>query len=225
MPPRFIALIPAAGIGARAGTPVPKQYAPIHGKPMLMHTIDAFARCRLIGAIHVVISPQDNWLESLGGGGFSAHTQFHRCGGPSRAQSVLNGLKAVGADAADWILVHDAARPFITPAMIESLIEQLRNDPVGGLLALPVADTVKRADAEGRVQETLSRDGLWLAQTPQMFRYAALRDDLETFPDVTDEASAMERSGLRPRLVRGHARNVKVTHAEDFLLTQYLVHG
>ena len=225
MPVRFFALIPAAGAGERAGMDVPKQYQPILGKPMLGHTIAAFAQCAMIEAIHIVISAQDNWPETIGGSRFSEKAHFHHVGGATRAQSVLNGLNAIGADAADWILVHDAARPCITPAMIESLIATLRDDPVGGLLALPVPDTVKRADAEGRVSETVSRDGLWFAQTPQMFRYGLLRGALEKFPGVTDEAGAIERAALRPKLVRGDACNIKVTYPADFALAERFLRG
>ena len=226
MPSRFIALIPAAGAGQRAGSSVPKQYAPINGQPMLLHTIAAFTACATIEAVHVILSPQDNWPETFGGSGFQPKVQFHRAGGPTRAQSVLNGLKAIEVDRADWILVHDAARPCITPTMIDTLIEALRDDAVGGLLALPVPDSVKRADTEGRASETISREGLWLAQTPQMFRYGVLRDALERFPDVTDEAGAIERAGLRPKLVRGDARNIKVTYPADFAMAEsYLGSG
>ena len=220
MPTRFIALIPAAGVGERAGSSVPKQYAPINGQPMLLHTITAFTACTTIEAVHVILSPHDNWPETLGGSGFQPKVQFHRVGGPTRAQSVLNGLKAIDAAPADWILVHDAARPCITPAMIEGLIAALKDDAVGGLLALPVPDTVKRANGEGRVTETISREGLWLAQTPQMFRHGVLREALQRFPDVTDEAGAIERMGLKPRLVTGDARNIKVTYPADFALAQ-----
>ena len=220
MSPRFLALIPAAGIGERAGSGVPKQYAPINGQPMLTHTIAAFTTCASIEAVHVILATHDNWPETLGGSRFSSNVQFHRSGGPTRVQSVLNGLKAIEADAADWILVHDAARPCITPAMIEGLIAGLKDDAVGGLLALPVPDTVKRANSQGRVAETISREGLWLAQTPQMFRYGVLRDALERCPDVTDEAGAIERAGLRPKLVHGDARNIKVTYPVDFAMAE-----
>ena len=212
----FFALIPAAGVGQRAGTAEPKQYAPLLGKPMLMHTIAAFAAAPSITATHVVVSPEDEWIETLGGSGFPANCQIHRVGGATRAASVLNGLRAIEADTNDWVLVHDAARPCITPAMIEGLITALRDDEVGGLLALPVADTVKRANDTGRVSETISRDGLWLAQTPQMFRIGLLREALQEFSDVTDEAGAIERAGFKPKLVAGHACNIKVTYLADF---------
>ena len=223
----FFALIPAAGAGQRAGTAVPKQYVPLLGKPMLMHTIAAFAAAPSITATHVVVSPEDDWIETFGGSGFPANCKIHRVGGATRAASVVNGLRAIEADANDWVLVHDAARPCITPVMIEGLIAELRDDEVGGLLALPLADTVKRADGAGRVSETISRDGLWLAQTPQMFRIGLLREALQKFSDVTDEAGAIERVGFKPKLVAGHARNIKVTYPQDFelALTYFAARG
>lgn len=218
--PRCHALIPAAGVGARASVTVPKQYAPINGVPMLVHTLRAFLKGESIAGVHLVISENDEWFATLPTGEFGARLQVHRVGGPLRAASVSNGLAAMAATVAadDWILVHDAARPCITPAMIEDLIAHLQDDAVGGLLALPVADTVKRGDAHGRVVETISRDGLWLAQTPQMFRHRALADAYARFPQETDEAGAMEHAGHVPRLVSGNARNIKVTYPADFEL-------
>lgn len=226
----FFALIPAAGAGARAGSAVPKQYAPLCGKPMLLHTVAAFAAVPALAGIHLVVSPEDEWLETLGevttlaasaaADPVSPTLHIHRVGGATRAQSVLNGLGAIQAQPQDWVLVHDAARPCITPAMIEGVIAALEDDEVGGLLALPVPDTVKRASGDGRVAETISREGLWLAQTPQMFRYGVLRESLQRFPDVTDEAGAIERMGLMPKLVPGHARNIKVTYPADFALAE-----
>ena len=226
----FFALIPAAGAGARAGSACPKQYAPLLGKPMLLHTLAAFGAVPVLAGIHVVVSPEDEWLETLAGvtmlaapaavDGLAHKLQIHRVGAATRAGSVLNGLGALQANPDDWVLVHDAARPCVTPALIESLIAALRDDPVGGLLALPVPDTVKRASADGRVAETISREGLWLAQTPQMFRYGVLREALQRFADVTDEAGAIERMGFKPRLVPGDARNIKVTYPADFALAE-----
>ena len=187
---------------------------------MLEHTIAAFVECAAIEAVHVIVSPQDQRAQTLGASAYSSRARFHRVGGSTRAQSVLNGIEALKADESDWVLVHDAARPCITPTMIEALIAALRDDPVGGLLALPVPDTVKRSDADGKVSETISRDGLWLAQTPQMFRYGILREALQRFPDVTDEAGAIERMGLKPKLVVGDARNIKVTYPADFALAE-----
>ncbi len=226
----FYALIPAAGVGARAGSATPKQYAPINGRAMLLHAVAAFAAVPALAGIHLVISPEDEWLETLGEvttlaasaapDAFPPNCHIHRVGAATRAGSVLNGLGAMQANPDDWVLVHDAARPCITPAMIEGLIATLKDDAVGGLLALPVPDTVKRGSEDGRVAETISREGLWLAQTPQMFRYGVLREALQRFPDVTDEAGAIERMGLKPKLVPGDARNIKVTFPADFALAE-----
>jgi 2-C-methyl-D-erythritol 4-phosphate cytidylyltransferase len=230
--PRCHALIPAAGVGARAGAPIPKQYATINGLPMLAHTLRAFIATPEIASVHLVISAGDEWLESLGKSVIPPQVRVHRVGGTTRADSVANGLRAMAGEgggkvaAQDWILVHDAARPCITPAMVSSMIAELMEDPVGGLLAQPVADTVKRADAQQRVAQTIPRDGLWLAQTPQMFRHAMLSDAYARFPDVTDEAGAMERAGHVPKLVAGSARNIKVTYPADFEMAGlYLQHS
>jgi 2-C-methyl-D-erythritol 4-phosphate cytidylyltransferase len=217
--PSCHALIPAAGMGARAGAPLPKQYAAINGVAMLAHTLRAFGATQSIASVHLVISADDEWFAGMVAQP-GAKLRVHPVGGPTRAASVAGGLAAIAATVAadDWILVHDAARPCITPAMIEAMIAELNDDPVGGLLAQPVADTVKRGDAHHRVAETISRDGLWLAQTPQMFRYGLLVDAYACFPDVTDEAGAMERAGHVPKLVPGDARNIKVTYPADFEL-------
>lgn len=216
----FYALIPAAGVGARAGSAVPKQYAPINGRAMLLHTVAAFAAVPALAGIHLVISPEDEWLETLDRSAFPANCHIHRIGAATRAGSVLNGLRALQANEDDWVLVHDAARPCITPAMIEGLIAALKDDAVGGLLALPVPDTVKRARDDGRVAKTISREDLWLAQTPQMFRYGLLCEALTRYHTETDEAGAVEQLDLSPKLVLGHARNFKVTYPADFALAE-----
>ena len=231
MPQRCFALIPAAGIGLRAGSGSPKQYASLNGEAMLAHTIRAFARAPEIELVAVVLAPGDAWPACAAGRAiadeFPGRLRFFGVGGETRAASVLNGLDALAdtARADDWMLVHDAARPCITPRMIADLVAALRDDPVGGLLALPVPDTVKRADAAGRVAATVPREGLWLAQTPQMFRCALLREACRAAPGVTDEAGAIERLGHRPKLVPGSARNLKVTWPADFALAAGYLRG
>jgi 2-C-methyl-D-erythritol 4-phosphate cytidylyltransferase len=155
-----------------------------------------------------------------------------RCGGDTRAQSVANGLRAMAGELGDpsgigddWVLVHDAARPCLTVAMVETLIAEVGEDDAGGLLAVPVADTLKRADENGRVQQTVPRDGLWQAQTPQMFRHRLLLDALDFAPQVTDEASAIETLGLLPRLVAADASNLKVTYPLDLQLAEWILQG
>lgn len=223
--PLYFALIPAAGIGARLGADIPKQYLSLAGKPMLRHTVDAFSACARIAHTFVVASPNDGWVDDVILADSSGVTVL-RCGGAMRRDSVLNGLQAMQAQVAehDWVLVHDAARPGLTPALIEKLIATISDDPVGGLLALPVADTIKRV--VNGVLETVPREGMWLAQTPQMFRYGQLQQALQAHKDVTDEASAIESMGLMPRLVHGHVRNSKVTLPADMeLVGMYLTNA
>ncbi|MFI5446292.1 2-C-methyl-D-erythritol 4-phosphate cytidylyltransferase [Polaromonas sp. UC242_47] len=232
--PRFFALIPCAGQGTRAiaesaaqqaGTTLPKQYQPIAGIPMVQHTLQAFSQVPRIASCLVVIAPGDNFFSQQP----STAYEVAACGGASRAATVLNGLSqlaSTGAEPDDWVLVHDAARCLITPALIEQLIDACYCDPVGGLLAQPVPDTLKQGK-DGRVLATVDRVDKWLAQTPQMFRLGALRQALQmavTLGEaVTDEASAMDAVGLAPKLVRGSAHNFKVTYPEDFLLAEALI--
>jgi len=218
--PRYFALIPAAGVGARMAASGPKQYLKIGGKPMLRHAIDAFLFSELIAHTYVVVSPDDPIIDSV----VPSHgVTVLRCGGATRMESVQNGLAALSPTLRenDWVLVHDAARPGLDDALIEKLITQTGEHPVGGLLALPVVDTVKRSIA-GELG-TVSREGLWLAQTPQMFRYKLLRDALAAARDpnqVTDDASAVEALGLSPKLVEGHPRNMKVTLPSDIRIAE-----
>lgn len=215
---RFWGLIPCAGSGARAGADGPKQYRLLAGRPMVMHTLAAFAAVSRITRLVVVVAPGDEFFASC-----AVPCLVEACGGASRAASVLNGLKFLlhqGAARNDWVLVHDAARCLVTPRQIEALIDACSADPVGGLLAHKLPDTLKR-EVDGRVAQTLDRSDKWLAQTPQMFRLGALMDAMAQSADpVTDEASAMEAIGLRPLLVPGSAQNFKVTYPEDFALAE-----
>ena len=224
--PRCFALLPCAGSGSRAGAGQPKQYRLVAGAPMVRHTLAAFAAVARIAGALVVVAPGDEALAWAG-----AAITVADCGGATRAESVFNGLNvllAQGARADDWALVHDAARCLITPALIDALIDACLPDAVGGLLALPLADTLKQADAGGRIAATVPRAGKWLAQTPQMFRVGLLRDALAAhaasgFAGITDEASAIEAAGHRPLLVRGSARNFKVTYPEDLVMAEILL--
>ncbi|MFC4931007.1 2-C-methyl-D-erythritol 4-phosphate cytidylyltransferase [Massilia sp. GCM10023247] len=218
--PRYFALIPAAGVGARMAASGPKQYLKIGGKPMLRHAIDAFLFSELIAHTYVVVSPDDPIIDGV----VPSHgVTVLRCGGATRMESVQNGLAALAGTLRenDWVLVHDAARPGLDDALIEKLITSTGEHPVGGLLALPVVDTVKRSI--GGEVGTVSREGMWLAQTPQMFRYKLLREALAAARDprqVTDDASAVEALGLSPKLVEGHPRNMKVTMPGDVRLAE-----
>lgn len=208
---------------------MPKQYQTVGGRPMLSYTLAAFDACSEFSQTLVVLAPDDSHFDARRFGGLRFAVK--RCGGATRQASVYNGLNALvefGAKDHDWVLVHDAARPGITPEMIRQLVGELKDDAVGGILALPVADTLKRieaegdAHAEGRIARTESRNGLWQAQTPQMFRLGMLRDAIQRARqdghDLTDEASAIEWLGHAPRLVQGSLRNFKVTYPEDFAL-------
>ncbi len=216
--PRFHALIPAAGSGRRMGHALPKQYLELQGRPLLWHTLQVFERYPEIASIHVVVAPDDTvWTRHDWSG--CHKLRLHRCGGETRAQSVLAGLRAMEAAEEDWVLVHDAARPCLTRTALNRLITTLRDDSVGGILAIPVADTLKRAGEGGRIATTVARTGLWGAQTPQMFRRGMLMQALaQASAEVTDEASAIEALGIAPLLVEGDPANLKVTHPADLAL-------
>ncbi|OWY38499.1 2-C-methyl-D-erythritol 4-phosphate cytidylyltransferase [Xenophilus sp. AP218F] len=220
---RYIALVPAAGSGSRFGAPSPKQYLQLNGKPLMWHTLATLAAVAAIDEVAVVISPQDEWFD-----GFDwklPKLAVYRVGGASRAESVCHGLEALAPADDDWVLVHDAARCCLSVAAVERLIATLDNHPVGGLLALPVPDTVKRADSQGQVGATVPRGGLWLAQTPQMFRAGLLSRALRgvAAADITDESSAVERLGSKPLLVEGDAQNFKVTYPRDLALARAIL--
>ncbi len=221
---RLYALVPCAGVGERAGTGGPKQYTRIAGRSVVAHTLAALAAVPRIDATLVVLAPDDSAFESQadGFGGWVA-----RCGGATRARSVAHGLDELrlrrGAREHDWVLVHDAARCLVDPRAIDALIDACLDDACGGLLALPLADTLKQ-ERDGRVGVTLDRAGKWLAQTPQMFRIGALQAALRAAGDaVGDEAGAMEAAGQAPRLVRGSIENFKLTWPGDFDLAERLL--
>ncbi len=230
-PARFHVLIPCAGTGSRSGDAI-KQYRSIAGKPMVQHTIDAFRALSVRWAgLLLVVGPDDAHVQmALPDFPIPGETVAH-CGGATRAETVLNGLHRLGESGAephDWVLVHDAARCLVTPELVEALMAACEHDPIGGLLALPLPDTLKAATTEDRVAGTLDRAGKWLAQTPQMFRIGMLADALAAAlasPEgsVTDEAGAIEAAGFAPMLVRGSAQNLKVTYPEDFALAEALL--
>lgn len=222
---RNFALLPAAGVGARMGANGPKQYLEIGGRPMIWHAIRAFERHAAINRIYVVLSAGDGQWDNYDWSGFGRLTVL-RCGGATRAESVLNGLEAIAGEVAeqDWLLVHDAARPCLSQALLDKLLAELAEDAVGGILAAPVADTLKREGQGRRIHETVPRSGLWGAQTPQMFRYGLLREALRRAgSEVTDEASAVECLGLSPLLVESDASNLKVTFPHDLEVARWLL--
>lgn len=230
----YYALVPAAGSGSRmgalSGRALPKQYLPLAGQPMIRHALATLCATPAIAHVFVVLAPDDMHWPAAAMAALGPKLHVLRCGGDTRAHSVANGLRAMAGELGDqvdigndWVLVHDAARPCLTVAMVENLIAEVGEDDAGGLLAVPVADTLKRGDENGRIRQTVSRDGLWQAQTPQMFRHRLLLDALDFAPQVTDEASAIETLRLAPRLVAADASNFKVTYPVDLQLAEWIL--
>ena len=219
----FHALVPAAGFGARMGHELPKQYLPLAGQPMIAHALNTLCSCPEISTVFVVLTPDDKLFHTYDWSRFGDKLQPLFCGGNRRSDTVLNGLIASELEPDDWVLVHDAARPCLTQAHLARLIAELLDDAVGGILAVPVADTLKRADDKGRIARTEDRANLWQAQTPQMFRAGLLAQALQTGLRVTDEASAIEALGLQPKLVLSEPANFKVTYPQDLLLAELLL--
>jgi 2-C-methyl-D-erythritol 4-phosphate cytidylyltransferase len=222
---RYHALIPAAGGGTRFGAARPKQYLTLAGKAVLAHAIERLALAMPLHGTHVLLAPNDGYYERAVG--LLPHVTAVRCGGATRAATVRNGLAALRgvADDADWVLVHDAVRPCIDAASLCRLRTELADHPVGGLLAVPMASALKRADAARQVARTEPRDGLWHAQTPQMFRYGVLCEALghSSADAATDESQAVEALGLRPRLIMGSRINFKITYPDDLALAEALL--
>ncbi|HXQ99862.1 MAG TPA: 2-C-methyl-D-erythritol 4-phosphate cytidylyltransferase [Pseudomonas sp.] len=218
--PAFWAVIPAAGVGARMAADRPKQYLQLGGLTILEHSLLCFLDHPGLRGLVISLAVDDPYWPTLP---CALDSRIQRvAGGKERADSVLNALlhlHAKGADDNDWVLVHDAARPNLARADLDNLLGELANDPVGGLLAVPAKDTLKRVDGNGRVTETVDRSLIWQAYTPQMFRlgplHRALADSLVSNVAVTDESSAMEWAGQSPRLIEGRADNIKVTRPED----------
>ena len=225
--PRHYAIVPAAGSGSRFGSEKPKQYLNLLARPLIYHALAALVAHPDIERVWVVLAPDDEEWDRHNWSDLGPKLETLRCGGATRADSVGNGLKAAAMVAADddWVLVHDAARPCLSREMLGALFAELAADPVGGILAVPVADTLKRADGEQRVASTEPRDGLWQAQTPQMFRYGLLRDALAQCRSVTDEAGALEALGHKPKLVCGDTTNLKVTYPADLALAAMILRG
>lgn len=222
---RYWAVVPAAGVGARMGANKPKQYLSLAGRTVLEWTLEKLAAQRQLSGLVVALAPEDREWDALH---FDCALPLWRAdGGPERSHSVLNALNLLAglADSDDWVLVHDAARPCVRNSDIDRLMESAVRHGVGGLLATPVRDTMKRCDSSGAVIATVSREQLWHALTPQMFRLGTLRKSLaDAIADgvaVTDEASAMEHARLMPRVVPGHSDNIKITRPEDLILAQF----
>jgi 2-C-methyl-D-erythritol 4-phosphate cytidylyltransferase len=223
---RIFVIVPAAGSGSRYGAGLPKQYALLDGRPLIAHTLERL-RALNPAALVVALAPDDaGWETHMGG---EPGVEIARCGGATRAATVRNALDTLASRCADddYVAVHDAARACVPHDALQRLVAALADDPVGGLLALPVSDTLKRSagDTPVRSAGTADRNGLWLAQTPQMFRAGLLRGALSAqgAADCTDEAEAIERAGHAPRLVTGSSRNIKVTYAADLPLAEAIL--
>jgi 2-C-methyl-D-erythritol 4-phosphate cytidylyltransferase len=226
--PRYFALIPAAGSGTRLGGETPKQYLEIDGKCLLAHAAASLLAAPRIVKTFIVTLPGDPYAERITAMPGLEAALVVPCGGATRAETVLNGLRAIekhGVLDNDWVLVHDAARPCLSADALNRLIDEIGTDVVGGLLAVPVADTIKRGDEYQRAVSTVPRSDLWQAQTPQMFRAGTLRNALldAKLENITDEASAIEAAGMRPKLVKGERSNIKVTYRDDLLLVEWLL--
>jgi 2-C-methyl-D-erythritol 4-phosphate cytidylyltransferase len=230
----FHVIIPAAGAGSRmaesAKSVLPKQYMPLAGKPIISHTIQTFFNHPRITSIHLALSADDLFWRNLPLDPASK-LKLHYTGGASRSETVLNTLQVINVADDDWVLVHDAARPGLTHALLDKLLNALENDAVGGLLALPVADTLKKSGENYKIEQTVERTDLWQAQTPQMFKYGVLKHALQANSRAasshaaniaTDEAEAIEALGLKPTLVQGELRNLKITYPQDLVLLEAL---
>jgi 2-C-methyl-D-erythritol 4-phosphate cytidylyltransferase len=222
---QFWAVVPAAGSGSRMGAEKPKQYLTVLQKTIIEHTLERLLHHKAITGVSVAVSGSDIYWESINLD--TDKTVIVTEGGAERCHSVISALDSLNNVAApdDWVLVHDAARPCVRMQDIDKMILELKEHPVGGILAVPVHDTLKRGSAAGEIVDTVDRRNLWQAQTPQMFRLQALRQALhQAIEDgfmVTDEASAMEHIGLKPKLVEGHADNIKITRPEDLPLAEF----
>lgn len=221
------ALIPAAGRSVRFGGTTLKQYAHLLGIPVIAHSIEAISRHSAVRSVTVALAPDDGIFDQLVRPDWpDVHTVQ---GGDTRAQTVMNGLSAIldREPSCEWVLVHDAARPCISQADLDRLVEQGTSDPCGGILAVPVRDTLKASDPKGFIECTVDRSTLWAAQTPQLFRITDLAANLQSALDEghapTDEAAAMERAGVRPRLVEGNSTNIKITGAGDLALAEFIL--
>lgn len=220
-------IVPAAGKGQRFGSHIPKQYLPLLGKTVMECTLNRLSQLALIKQIIIPIHPQDNIARTLA---FSQPQKLLFCdGGAERADSVLAGLDFIASQAQDndWVLVHDVARPCVQLSDIENLIHTLKDDPIGGILAHPVRDTIKQANSHNHIIATVPRQQLWQAFTPQMFRFSVLYQALKQAKTqsltVTDEASAVELLGYQPKLIMGAQDNLKITYPADLLLAEYIL--
>lgn len=220
-------IIPAAGESSRMGSTTPKQFSNFHGKTILEYVESIFSKLAAIKTITIALNKKQKYIESLNCQ-FSNKTTLIDCGGSNRSETVLNALRIIGEDIQkkDWIMVHDAARVGITESLVNNFIRDIVDDKVGGILAIPVLDTVKRVDKKQQIIRTEKRDEIWLAQTPQMFRFDLLNKALTSFKgNPTDESEAIEAFGLSPRIVKGNLVNFKITYPDDLMRIEKLIQG
>ena len=220
-------IIPAAGESSRMGSTTPKQFSNFHGKTILEFVESIFSKLTAIKTITIALNKKQKYIESLNCQ-FSNKTTLIDCGGSNRSETVLNALSIIGEDIQkkDWIMVHDAARVGITESLVNNFIREIVDDKVGGILAIPALDTVKRVDKKQQIIRTEKRDEIWLAQTPQMFRFGILKDAYMSFKgNPTDESEAIEAFGLSPKVVKGNLVNFKITYPEDLMRVEKLIKG
>ena len=220
-------IIPAAGESSRMGSTTPKQFSNFHGKTILEYVESIFSKLATIKTITIALNKKQKYIESLNCQ-FSNKTTLIDCGGSNRSETVLNVLSIIGEDIQkkDWIMVHDAARVGITESLVNNFIREIVDDKVGGILAIPALDTVKRVDKKQQIIRTEKRDEIWLAQTPQMFRFDLLNKALTSFKgNPTDESEAIEALGLSPKVVKGNLVNFKITYPEDLMRVEKLIKG
>ena len=220
-------IIPAAGESSRMGSTTPKQFSNFHGKTILEYVESIFSKLTAIKTITIALNKKQKYIESLNCQ-FSNKTTLIDCGGSNRSETVLNALSIIGEDIQkkDWIMVHDAARVGITESLVNNFIREIVDDKVGGILAIPALDTVKRVDKKQQIIRTEKRDEIWLAQTPQMFRFDLLNKALTSFKgNPTDESEAIEAFGLSPKIVKGSLVNFKITYPDDLMRVEKLIQG
>lgn len=220
-------IIPAAGESSRMGSTTPKQFSNFHGKTILEYVESIFSKLATIKTITIALNKKQKYIESLNCQ-FSNKTTLIDCGGSNRSETVLNALSMIGEDIQkkDWIMVHDAARVGITESLVNNFIREIVDDKVGGILAIPALDTVKRVDKKQQIIRTEKRDEIWLAQTPQMFRFDLLNKALTSFKgNPTDESEAIEAFGLSPKIVKGSLVNLKITYPDDLMRIEKLIQG
>ena len=220
-------IIPAAGESSRMGSTTPKQFSNFHGKTILEYVESIFSKLAAIKTITIALNKKQKYIKSLNCQ-FSNKTTLIDCGGSNRSETVLNALSIIGEDIQkkDWIMVHDAARVGINESLVNNFIREIVDDKVGGILAIPALDTVKRVDKKQQIIRTEKRDEIWLAQTPQMFRFDLLNKALTSFKgNPTDESEAIEAFGLSPKIVKGNLVNFKITYPDDLMRIEKLIQG